>query len=752
MIAALTVVLAGLQNAAPTAPDRADAPVVHVTRDNTVIDRTCTLVIDDGAVIEDADGNGIIHIAADNVTVSFAEGSRLAAGAFDDRWNALTGSGIRIDGRRNVTLKGARVSGCKVAIWATNADGLTIDGAELSDNFRQHLGSKPWAEDSADWLWPHENDKREWATNYGAALLVERSNGVTIHDVTVRRGQNGIMLDRVNDSKIYDNDCSFLSGWGLAIWRSSHNTISRNAFDFCVRGHSEGVYNRGQDSAGILCFEQCSHNMFVENSCTHSGDGFFGFAGKEALGEHPAPTPDFIHKGAGCNFNEFVGNDLSYAPAHGLEMTFSFGNRVHRNRFAENNICGIWGGYSQETLIDKNTFVGNGLPGRAEGGAINIEHGSGNTITDNDFVRNSIGVSLWSDDDGDLLKTPWALTNHKGSTENCIRENRFDANSIDMRVRESQQTGIVGNKDAAGKIPTPDVDAGSTVVGHEVPLVHKRDGDWAPIRSTPIGVTSPVGNRAMLAGRANIIMDEWGPWDHASPMVRLGQRSPRGVVYEVRGTSANLYAENLITGEKEYWPATPTALEPLKLTITGEGGYTEYAYRLVDGDWSTELRGSIVQAQWTTTFFKNTTDPRTDEPSWRAAATGPDAVTVTLPAIDLPFGYNGPARTVRLLDPEAAKPLADAKFKNSQFGLVATATIHLPAGDWKLVVESDDGVRLAADGKTVIENWTLHGPARDEAVLTLTEAREVPLELAYFQLEGFAVLRLAIERLHDTQR
>ena len=65
-------------------------------------------------------------------------------------------------------------------------------------------------------------------------------NVMFLYNLTVRRGQNGLILDRVDHAKIYDNDCSFLSGWGLAMWRSCDNSIARNAFDFCVRGHSEG--------------------------------------------------------------------------------------------------------------------------------------------------------------------------------------------------------------------------------------------------------------------------------------------------------------------------------------------------------------------------------------------------------------------------------------------------------------------------------------------------------------------------------
>ena len=59
----------------------------------------------------------------------------------------------------------------------------------------------------------------------------------------------------------------------------------------------------------------------------------------------------------GCNRNLFIGNDFSYSPAHGIEMTFSFGNQIWRNRFAGNAICGIWGGYTgpgTKTVIAEN--------------------------------------------------------------------------------------------------------------------------------------------------------------------------------------------------------------------------------------------------------------------------------------------------------------------------------------------------------------------------------------------------------------
>ncbi|MBZ0171124.1 MAG: right-handed parallel beta-helix repeat-containing protein, partial [Phycisphaerales bacterium] len=396
-----------------------------VTHDDTVIDRSCRVVIPSGTIIPDTNGDGVIHITADGITVEFAEDSSLIGAEFEGRWDQLTGTGIRLLNTKNVTLRNLRVHGFKIGVLARNAGGLTIDTADLSDNYHQRLGSTPLQEDPADWLFPHKNDDREWVTQHGAALAVERSEAVTIRNVRVRRGQNGIILDHVNNSKIYDNDCSFLSGWGLACWRSSGNTIAQNAFDFCVRGHSEGVYNRGQDSAGILFFEQCNKNKILHNSATHCGDGFFGFAGREALGETPRPADaDWDYARVGCNDNFFLSNDFSYAAAHGWEMTFSEGNKLWGNHIVGNAICGVWGGYSSFTRIEYNEFRDNGaMPSGDEGGAINIEHGSNNLIRNNTLTNNATAVRLWWDNDARLLDLPGVRAAGTDAAGNLITRN-----------------------------------------------------------------------------------------------------------------------------------------------------------------------------------------------------------------------------------------------------------------------------------------------------------------------------------------
>ena len=118
-----------------------------------------------------------------------------------------------------------------------------------------------------------------------------------------------------------------------------------NKIDWCVRGYSHGFYNRGQDSAGILMYEQSSRNVVAYNSVTHGGDGLFLWAGQSTMetGE------------GGSNDNLFYGNDFSHAPTNGIEATFSR-NRFVANR-VEENWHGVWGGYSYESLFLRNTFA-----------------------------------------------------------------------------------------------------------------------------------------------------------------------------------------------------------------------------------------------------------------------------------------------------------------------------------------------------------------------------------------------------------
>lgn len=716
-----------------------ELPIVDVTTDDTIVDRSCVLRIAPGAVIADANGDGVVRVVAPDVTVRFEKGSVLRGAPVGTPGDLMTGVGLVIDGQKNVRVEGAAIEGFKVGLLARGADGLVIDGAVLRDNFRQRLRSTPAAEDAGDWLWPHANDQREWVTNYGAAMAIERSSGVEVRNVRVREGQNGIVLDRVEASKIYDNDCSFLSGWGIAMWRSSRNVISNNALDFCVRGYSHGVYNRGQDSAGLLIFEQCNENRISENSITHGGDGIFGFGGKEALGETPG-SEGFDHTRKGCNDNQIVGNDLSYAPAHGLEMTFSFGNRIELNQFIENAICGIWGGYSQQTLIESNVFRGNGAGGYGlERGGVNIEHGSGNRIEGNSFEGNAAGVHLWTDEDAGLMKTPWAAKNHRGSTDNVISNNTFKGDTVGIHLRATGVTRAAANV-FEGVGENVKIEGGDGL--SEFAEGTKSSVDPAFVALPMVAArTKPVGARAHLAGRQNIIVGEWGPWDHDSVMVRQLDRAGGVHRYEVWGAPAEIR----VACESEGVSASVerTEVGPAVVRLSAGPGVHPYRATLTGDGLERTVEGTLIGAEWTVRFFPWTVDPRENVEGWRAEAAGPQSRSVTMPGVRLAYRHAGPLELAREMGTMEA--FAGAEIGRDRFGTIATTSIPLKAGTWRVSTLSDDGVRVVVDGAAVIENWTWHAPARDAGEFRVEADRQVQITIEHFELDGFSVLEFEIE-------
>jgi hypothetical protein len=707
---------------APAPPELAalaapSMPRIVVDRDDIVVRESCRLVL--RGAVADANGDGVIHVQGDGIVLDL-DGGVLAGCDADTPPHERAGVGIRATGR-GVVLRNGAVRGYRVGVALTAADEALVEDLDLSDNFAQRLRSTPLAEDASDWLWPHANDGGEWVRQYGAALAVDRSHGVVIRRVRAWRGQNGIILDRVEDSQVYDCDCSFLSGWGVALWRSSGNTICRNALDFCVRGYSHGAYNRGQDSAGILCFEQSSDNVFALNSATHGGDGFFGFAGKEALGEAPSPRAFATeeerlawHHARGCNRNVLWGNDFSHAVAHGIEMTFGFDNAFVANRCAGAAICGVWAGYSQRTIVAANTFArcGDGAYGHERGG-INIEHGRANAIVGNRFEGNAVGVRLWWDEDAGLARSPWVAANGAACVDNEVVGNRFVGDAVAVELSAAGRTLLALNtyedcpvelradvpSEAAVERATPSAPASTRpwdalqppdLPGEAVAALVGEERMRAVmdrVRALP-GSTNPVGARAALGGREAILVGPAGPYDWSGPREVFDQAVARMLADLPEGVEA----------------AGP----------------------------------------WTVRAFSTTADPRTDLAAFRAAAEGAPEGQVR--ALNLPFGARGPSDLVLQGRPALGPAIAAARLPADGFGIVATRTLLVPPGCWRVRVTSDDGVRVRLNGAVLLEDWTWHAPREAVETFALDTTAEATLEVEYFELDGHAVLRVELER------
>lgn len=736
---------------AQPAPPPVDAqlPQAVIAADNTRITRSCRLILSPRALL-DADNNGVIQIEGDNITVDLS-GQTLTGADPATPQDQLCGIGIVLRGN-GITLRNGSVTGFRVAVSGVACNQATIERIECIRNYAQRLRSTPEQEDDLDWLAPHQNDHDEWLTLYGAAIALRDAQGVTLREIGVRQGQNGIVLSRVTDSQVYNCDASFLSGWGLALWRSSRNTICRNSFDFCVRGYSHGIYNRGQDSAGILCFEQSSNNTIALNSATHCGDGFFGFAGREALGEVP-PTGDAAtsaewYRDRGSNNNLIAMNDFSDAAAHCIETTFSFGNQIIRNRLDRAAICGVWGGYSHNLQIRGNLMRANGTVGAREGGAINIEHGSAAVIADNQFAANSVGVSLWSDSDLALARLPWAAANGTASTGTAIVRNAFDREPVGVMLRESPETILAFNSMSQVSTALDADTASERTLRSQSPLAA---ADWTAtdslIQALPgagnavrLENSLPMSLREKLSGRGAILMGEFGPYDFIAPMAIAEPGATHLHRWNLLGSQPIQFAQaTKATGDVR--AEIDTASNSVAVTTETPGKLTAYELAIFWGRAPNQVQrvqGTLLSALWRVSVFALPTPTQPDAPPTgevfeRAAK---DGQVVYIESLTLPFGSGGP---------DAVKLVATAPdAPRDHFGLRATTTFTAPPGDWLIQTKSDDGVRVWIDGALAIDQWTHHACRVDTAPLSLSAEREVTIKVDYFELVGDARLDLKI--------
>jgi parallel beta-helix repeat protein len=540
---------------------------------------------------------------------------------------------------------------------------------------------------------------------------------------------------------------SFNSGWGLAMYRSSHNTVAHNKFDWCIRGYSHGVYNRGQDSAGILVYEQCCDNVFAFNSATHGGDGFFLFAGLETLDETGT---------GGCNRNQVYGNDFSHASNNGIEATFSEGNVFAANRMDEADHA-LWGGYSYGTLI-----VGNHISRCRHG--ISIEHGSQNWIEGNTFEKVGVAVNLWAGEQAAFADRPYGRHHHCRSEEYDIVRNVFRdcgtdyrlANTSAVRIRENDsraaRVGLelagtfravrVERNNLSGEMRLPPGEAAFAENYSSTPGVPQETPRAEPLvldtKSLQRAVAAPQVPgvqdaflpKGALRGLEYILVDEWGPYDFSS--VKLDPARPTGwneVRMRVLGPPQPFRVEDATQGiaiaaDGERLPAT------LQITShDGESRPFRFAVVLPESGERIEARGLILAARWRVRFYRwPRVGPMQPPADWEAVLRGPPLAELELPSVDFRWG-GGPPREGLPAD---------------HFGTVCETTLRLPAGKYILRTVSDDGVRVRVDGRLVIDNWTWHPPAEDRAVLAWQDTAHA-VRIDHFEIDGVAQLQFFIE-------
>jgi len=588
----------------------------------------------------------------------------------------------------NVTIKNLKAKGYKVALLAKNVTSLTLENCDLSYNYRQHLNSTQEKEDISDWMSYHHNENDEWL-RYGAAIYLRSCNMPIIRNCRVSGGQNALMMTNCNDGLIVNNDFSFNSGVGIGMYRCSYNEVAYNRIDFNVRGYSHGVYNRGQDSAGILVYEQSNNNLFYKNSVTHSGDGFFLWAGQTTMdtGE------------GGCNDNIISGNDFSYAPTNGVEVTFSR-NKILKNRIFE---CdnGIWAGYSYNTDIAGNQFRSNNV-------GIAIEHGQDNNIYNNLFFRDKIAIKLWARKEQPI---GWGYAKFRDtrSRNYNLFLNSYNENKTAVDAMRTDSLKIVGNyfshTDQLLKIDSTVSHIDSS---EDESLLDKFSNDTAIIEIPYKNTIDPFKGRGVLNGRKNILMTEWGPYDFLSP-----------IIWNTNPTDSSGTMQFDIKGPKGTWKiksykgvdtlSAKTGILPASVTARkSKGERTDIDIELeYVGEQLTSPFGETVQKGRPYVFsFKKFFQPVDWSVNWFNLDT---AVYDPIKAGEL-FQANVKMRPAKeektqVLDYAWWGGIKTDEGQLPQFITLAEGSGNFQKGEYEIGVTWDDAVRVYVDNHLVIDEW-----------------------------------------------
>lgn len=78
-----------------------------------------------------------------------------------------------------------------------------------------------------------------------------------------------------------------------------------------------------------------------------------------------------------------------------------------------------------------------------------------------------------------------------------------------------------------------------------------------------------------------------------------------------------------------------------------------------------------------------------------------------------------------------------------RFAAIWTGILTAPTtGNYEISTESDDGVRVKIDNKTVIDNWTDHSRTTNRATAPLTAGKPVTIQVSYYENYGDSVMRL----------
>lgn len=351
-------------------------------------------------VYDFTEGEGLT-IAADGITVE-AEGVVLRGGctpgsgeaasntdAFGYGGNAkgdnarllgFHGTGLTLEGRRNVTVRGLAMKGFDQGARLLRCTAITLSGCDFSDCFTDPA-----------WGWDEHGF-------HGGILMIE-SHDCRIEGCTAQRVWDALNMRHSHRNHILNNCFSHTSDTGLKLWHACHNTIDDNDFSYGIRIDPGEVHAR--DSSSVLIESGSNHNRFCHNDMTHGGDGLFIRVLNGWMSTH----------------NVFEDNDCSYANNNAVEAWADCNTYIRTK--ANHSSYGFWLGNSDHTVLIDNEAAYNGVTQRNAPEAfgncgIAIVNGSGShSVLRGNYVHDNGGPGIAIRHD---LRSPsfhWIIENNR---------------------------------------------------------------------------------------------------------------------------------------------------------------------------------------------------------------------------------------------------------------------------------------------------------------------------------------------------
>jgi parallel beta-helix repeat protein len=394
--------------------------------------------------IRDPNERGVI-IAASSGTRIDLTGVVLESG--DSVSAGFVGVGVASTNVDGVSILGGTVRGYRFGLKLEGGRGHRITGVDVSGSRAQALRSTGESGDSTERLDPV---KPEVFQSYGAGIQLTGATGAIVSGVTARNGQNGIALVEARYTYLADNDVSNNSGWGIHLYRASHNIIARNSVDHTTRCAAQA--NCG--AAAILVREGSDSNTISDNNLTASSVGLV------LTGQSP-----FTRASVG---NLIYRNDASGAQENGFVAAFGWATTFLENR-ADSSTYGFRLDHLNGSILRGNTVIG------ARSAAILAEHGRDNTIEGNVLVDAKVGILVAAPRSGKAKSSDYRIDdNVVGGTEQGIvlhsttgsrvRGNLFDGVGdgllVDGAGYATEVTGNVFLRASGWFINAPDLAAG----------------------------------------------------------------------------------------------------------------------------------------------------------------------------------------------------------------------------------------------------------------------------------------------------